>query len=104
MTGVQTCALPISATEEQVKSEIWREIGLCVGRSIWKWPKANLMSMTMPDGSIALGLATNDAVNFHGFHAPHVLLIVDEASGIEAEIFEAIFTQNIDLSHSFFNI
>lgn len=37
----------------------------------------------------ALGMSTNEPENFAGIHAPHVLLIVDEASGVAESIYEA---------------
>jgi hypothetical protein len=36
-----------------------------------------------------LGMATDEATNFQGKHAPWVLIILDEATGIEPEIWEA---------------
>jgi hypothetical protein len=38
----------------------------------------------------AMGLSTNDPSRFQGFHAPYILVVVDEACGVGAEIFEAI--------------
>src|SRR5581483_571785 len=37
----------------------------------------------------ALGLSTNEPSRFQGFHATHILLIVDEASGVPQNIFDA---------------
>lgn len=83
-----------SSSWEQVESEVWREIHVLIGQSKalkgWDWPKPNRTRLEMPGGSLALGLSTNQPVNFHGFHAPKVLIIIDEASGIDAEIYSAI--------------
>jgi len=35
-------------------------------------------------------LSTNQASNFQGYHGKHVLIIADEAPGIEQEIWDAI--------------
>ena len=37
----------------------------------------------------ALGISPGEDVNFQGFHGPYVLVILDEASGVDREIFEA---------------
>jgi hypothetical protein len=42
------------------------------------------------DDNFALGLSTNQVENFQGYHGKHVLIIVDEAPGIAAEIWDAI--------------
>ena len=38
----------------------------------------------------AAGLSTNEPDRFQGFHEEHILVVVDEASGVNEEIFEAI--------------
>lgn len=42
------------------------------------------------DNWFAVGLSTDEPDNFSGFHAAHLLVIVDEASGVGDEIYEAI--------------
>jgi len=42
------------------------------------------------DNNFAHGLATNRAENFQGYHAGHVLILADEAPGIESGIWDAI--------------
>jgi hypothetical protein len=42
------------------------------------------------DGDYALGFATNKAERAQGHHAPQMLCIVDEGSGVSNEIFEAL--------------
>jgi hypothetical protein len=37
----------------------------------------------------AIGLSTNQPENFQGYHSPHLLFVVDEASGVSQKIFEA---------------
>jgi hypothetical protein len=45
--------------------------------------------LTAGDGWYALGLATDEAVRFQGFHAENLLIILDEASGIADDIWDA---------------
>jgi len=58
-------------------------------------PKASpqTLSLDNPDYQI-LGIATRGVERFSGQHNPDLLVIVDEASGIEDEIWEAIRSQN----------
>src|SRR5581483_6536590 len=75
---------------EQVESELWMEVRGCMAKSKWPWPQSNLTDLTMPGGSRAFGLSTNNPGNFHGFHGRYVLIVVDEAAEIKAEIFSAL--------------
>lgn len=47
-------------------------------------------SLTLPDGRYAIGLSSKpeNSESFAGHHAPHMLLIVDEASGVDDRVFE----------------
>lgn len=38
----------------------------------------------------AIGLSTDQPENFQGFHAPYIMVIVDEASGVDEDIMEAV--------------
>lgn len=81
-------------TARQVRVVLWREIRRLYGRAAL--PLGGKMNM-MPelgwqapgDGEI-LGLSTDEPEKIAGVSAPHVLYIVDEASGVGDEIFEAI--------------
>lgn len=79
-----------SSSWEQVEQGLWREIRNLVGQSKWPFPKPNLASIQMPTGSRAFGISTNDPSNWHGFHNRHVLVVVDEAAAISAEVFSAL--------------
>lgn len=46
--------------------------------------------LRLANGSYAVGLSTNEGVRFQGFHSSDLLIIVDEAPGVKAEIYEAI--------------
>src|SRR5260370_3577579 len=42
------------------------------------------------DENFALGFSTNQAENFQGYHGKNVLIIADEAPGIESGIWDAV--------------
>jgi len=54
--------------------------------------KLNLTDLTFEDGWYLFGFATDDPTSFQGVHpsSGHILIIVDEASGVADEIWEAI--------------
>lgn len=78
-------------TFRQVKEVLWREIGAgAVGRGLY--PKGAVLDtkINISDKWYALGLSSDVAEQFQGFHSPHLLIIGDEASGIPEVIFQAM--------------
>jgi len=91
-----TCFVPsivvtTAPTSRQVDKQLWGEI-----RKYYKNSKVPiggelLMSeLRIDEGWYAIGFATDEPERFQGFHSPHILIICDEASGINDNIFEAI--------------
>jgi phage terminase large subunit len=87
--------LTTAPTWEQVKSVLWGEVHRLLQGSVIplsEWGEINQTEITMPDGSKALGLSTNEGVRFQGWHArpgSFLLLIGDEAPGVRPDILEA---------------
>jgi phage terminase large subunit len=76
-------------TMRQVKELLWYEIAAHQRRS--QLPgQLNVMDLTVLPSQRAIGLTTNEPERFQGLHAANILVIVDEASGIEETIYEAI--------------
>ena len=46
--------------------------------------------LKITDGWFGMGLSTDEPVRFQGFHADNLLVILDEACGIDAEIWDAV--------------
>lgn len=78
-------------TFRQVKEILWREIRGCItGKGLYP-PGAILETAINIDSNwFALGLSSDRADQFQGFHSPHLLVVIDEASGVSQEIYEAI--------------
>jgi len=77
----------------QVEEILWKEIALYVNNS--KIPiGAELLKthLKFKDDHFALGLSTNEVHRFQGFHSPHLLVVIDEASGVSPEIWEAVYS------------
>ena len=83
--------LTTSSTFRQVKTQIWSELHRLVANAKVPYPELNKTELKLRgDDNFALGLSTNQAENFQGYHGKHVLIIADEAPGIEPEIWDAM--------------
>lgn len=74
----------------QVENLLWREITAAHAAS--RFPLGGKVLQTQIELGkqwFALGLSTDKPERFQGFHAEHIMLIVDEASGVEQRIFDA---------------
>jgi len=76
-------------TWTQVEKLLWGEIHRAVQSSRIAFPQLSKTELRIGPGNYALGLSTNEGVRFQGFHG-RVLIVVDEAPGVKAEIWEAI--------------
>jgi hypothetical protein len=62
-----------------------------VGQAKVPYPELNSTDLTMRgDHNFALGLSTKRAENFQGYHGEQILIIADEAPGIESGIWDAV--------------
>lgn len=79
-------------TWRQVKDVLWREIRTAMAASPYKLTeaKANQVGIELAADWFAVGLSTNGAEKFFGYHADNILVIVDEASGVEEDIFTGV--------------
>ena len=86
--------LSTAPTWRQVEKLIWKEIRTAYrdaviplgGQLAPKTPELHLIY----DEWYAAGLSTNEPDRFQGFHEEHILVVVDEAAGVNINIFEAI--------------
>jgi phage terminase large subunit len=76
-------------TFEQIKNITWREIHNALKGSRFTYPKANLTELRLSPTNYIVGWSTNEGIRFQGLHG-HILFIVDEAPGVQAQIWEAI--------------
>ena len=80
-----------SPTQRQVRTQLWSEIRRAVERAKVPYPKLNSTELKFrDDNNFAIGFSTNQTENFQGYHGKHVLIIVDEAPGIESGIWDAV--------------
>jgi len=83
--------LMTSPTQRQVRTQLWTEIHRLVKGAKVPYPKLNTTELKFRgDNNFAIGFSTNQAENFQGYHGKYVLIIADEAPGIESGIWDAI--------------
>jgi phage terminase large subunit len=83
--------LTTSPTQRQVRTQLWSEIHRAVERAKVPYPKLKTTELKFRDDSnFAIGFSTNQAENFQGHHGKQVLIIADEAPGIESGIWDAV--------------
>lgn len=89
--GPQAKVITTASSWKQVEDILWKEIRTAVVNS--KWPiktKPLNTSWNFSDEWFAIGISTDTPVNMQGFHSPHLLVLIDEGSGIKPEIAEMI--------------
>lgn len=88
-------------TWDQVQRVIWKEIRANMAKSellksfVDLLPRDPTMFMIQEDGTknddwAMFGRSSTQKENMQGYHAKHLMFIIDEASGVDDEIFEAI--------------
>jgi phage terminase large subunit len=86
----QSRVITTAPTWAQVRDLLWTEIGrACLTAPTGLYPSPDIARLTIDTDWFAVGLSTNQPERFQGHHAEHLLLVVDEASGVDERIFEA---------------
>lgn len=86
----RSIVLTTAPTQRQVKSLLWAELRRQFHAS--RVPLGGKMTETrisLDDDWFALGVSTDEPDRFQGYHSAHLLLIMDEATGVPEEIYEA---------------
>ena len=86
------CTAP---TRDQVNNILWSELSKWLKRSpilteLFDWQKTRVNFKSSPERWCALAKSAARPENMAGFHENHLLFVLDEASGIDDEIFEAV--------------
>ncbi|MEN6431067.1 MAG: DEAD/DEAH box helicase family protein, partial [Coriobacteriales bacterium] len=83
-------------TWEQVRRLLWKEVNRIHARTLRSGIALGSVCHTadceVDDAWFALGLSTNDPNRFVGHHAPYILVVIDEAFGVEDWVFEVAET------------
>ncbi len=83
--------LSTAPTFRQVRYVLWREVHRLYRRAKRQLGGTLLDTrLEMGEGRFAMGLSADSDDEFQGFHCPNMLIVVDEAEGVEETIYEAI--------------
>ena len=74
----------------QVKRVLWGEIHRIIRGSDFRYPEPSETLLRLGPSRYAVGVSTNEGVRLQGYHAKHVLFVIDEAPGVGSDIYEAI--------------
>ena len=92
--------LTTASSWTQVRRNLWGEIKRQArAAKLYTGATRTATSITLSDKHFMLGISPNIPENAMGFHAPHVLIAVDEATGVSNEIMEAL-TGNLSSADS----
>jgi hypothetical protein len=84
-----------ATTNNQIENLLWAEINTQFAKANppypWVWRVLTKGLKIAPD-HFALGFASDDEINFQGFHSLNFLLVADEAAGIPMPVFDALST------------
>lgn len=85
--------LTTAPTQRQVQDLLWKEIrklarGAKIPLGLPFLPKSCRIERSADD--FAVGFTSRDATSSQGQHGPNILLVVDEATGVDAEIWESL--------------
>jgi hypothetical protein len=91
MAFPESMVITTAPTERQVREVLWREIRRAYrGNEKLIDGKLTRTTLELGDKHYAHGISTNEPERFQGFHEGNILFVVDEASGMREDIFEAI--------------
>src|ERR1700730_14476787 len=83
--------LTTSPTQRKVIAQLWSEIHGAGERARVPYPKQKTTELKFrDDNNFAIGFSTNQSENFQGYHGKYVLIIADEAPGIDSGIWDAV--------------
>jgi hypothetical protein len=90
--GPGSIVVTTAPTERQVKKVLWREIAQRYkhARGLFRGATLTDVELYLAADWFAVGVSTDTVEGFQGFHGSRVLVIVDEASGVDETIFEAV--------------
>lgn len=92
MTEGPCRVITTAPTWSQVEQLLWREIALRHSKipgGAGAFGKIFKSSLEVRSDWFAMGLSTDKPERFQGHHAPRMMLVVDEASGVDEAIYEA---------------
>lgn len=92
----QGICITTASSWDQVAAVLWQEIHAMRNRARVKLPgESNMTSIRIGDKWYTEGRSVANPTSFHGIHHPDLLILIDEAPGIEDPIHDAISSLTI---------
>ena len=92
---VPSKVMTTATTNNQIENLLWAEINTQFQKANpaypWVW-RCQTKALKIAPDHFALGFASDEEINFQGFHSENFLLVADEAAGISTPIFHALKT------------
>lgn len=88
---LDSIVISTAPTFTQVADQLWREMASAYSKA--KFPFGGRLLQTKYELGpkwFATGITSDDPVNYQGFHASSILVILDEADGIKKEVWNAL--------------
>jgi phage terminase large subunit len=82
--------LTLAPTWEQTEKVLWGEVHRLLRLSRLNWPSANRTELRLGPNNFAIGLSPSVGINLQGYHSEHLLIVIDEAPGIDGQLWESI--------------
>ena len=99
-TRPNSIVLTTAPTANQLREVFWSELRKAWGNSRFPLPGrmlgAPVDKLLIEDRWLCLGLSTTKTEKMSGFHCQNLFVIADEASGVDSEIFSAIYSLSPD--------
>lgn len=90
MTEGRGIVVTTAPTWHQVEGQLWKEIATAARQAVIPiGGKLTSTRLEIAKDWVAYGLSTDQPERFQGEHSPRLLLVVDEASGVDEAIFQA---------------
>jgi ribosomal protein S27AE len=91
----EVIVITTAPTLNQVEKLLWAEVHALKARSLYPFPEATTRQLKFDSKRYAFGFTTSvtggdEGVKFQGFHSEYILVILDEAPGIDGKIWEAL--------------
>lgn len=91
----EVIVITTAPTLNQVEKLLWAEVHALKAKSLYPFPEATTRQLKFDSKRYAFGFTTSvtggdEGVKFQGFHSEYILVILDEAPGIDGKIWEAL--------------
>ena len=89
LSNDESIVITVAPTLRQVKN-LWSEIESAIQALPWQVPERTTTGWEISEKCKAIGFSSSKGVNAQGYHGKRVLILADEAIGIQGDLWDAI--------------